>query len=139
MEQNSLGSIIKEERKRKGLTQKQLGQMIGLKSARVSKIENGAPITPDVASFILGKLGSKLKISVVDEQKYNADKSRFLISAISNFSSKSNMDASRSYLYLLTFKGLDFLQEYEDIEQTLSDDEIYDDLIKVCRNNGGAI
>lgn len=32
MEQNSLGRIIKEERKRKGLTQKQLGQMIGLKS-----------------------------------------------------------------------------------------------------------
>jgi len=74
---------------------------------------------------------------VVDEQKYNADKSRFLISAISNFSRKSNMDASRSYLYLLTFKVLDFLQEYGDIEQTLSNDEINDDLIKVCRNNEG--
>ena len=74
---------------------------------------------------------------MVDEQKYNADKSRFLISAISNFSRKSNMDASRSYLYLLTFKVLDFLQEYGDIEQTLSNDEINDDLIKVCRNNEG--
>jgi len=47
------------------------------------------------------------------------------------------MDASRSYLYLLTFKVLDFLQEYGDIEQTLSNDEINDDLIKVCRNNEG--
>jgi len=139
MEKNSLGRLIKEERKRKGLTQKQLGQMIGLKSARVCKIENGAPITPDVASFILGKMGSKLKISVVDEQKYHSDKSRFLISSISNFSRKSNMDARKSYWYLLTFKGLDFLKEHGDIEQTLSNDEINDDLIKVCRNNGGTL
>ena len=40
--------IIREERKKKGLTQAQLGRLIGLKESRVSKIEHGAPITPEV-------------------------------------------------------------------------------------------
>ena len=53
MENKSLGMIIREERKKKGLTQAQLGRLIGLKESRVSKIEHGAPITPEVASFIL--------------------------------------------------------------------------------------
>ena len=59
MENKSLGMIIREERKKKGLTQAQLGKLIGLKESRVSKIEHGAPITPEVASFILGKMGGK--------------------------------------------------------------------------------
>ncbi len=54
MENKSLGMIIREERKKKGLTQAQLEKLIGLKGSRVSKIEHGAPITPEVASFILG-------------------------------------------------------------------------------------
>ena len=62
MENKSLGMIIREERKKKGLTQAQLGRLIGLKESRVSKIEHGAPITPEVASFILGKMGSALQI-----------------------------------------------------------------------------
>ena len=57
MENKSLGMMIREERMRKGLTQTQLGKLIGLKGSRVSKIEHVAPITPEVASFILGKMG----------------------------------------------------------------------------------
>lgn len=39
MENKSLGMIIREERKKKGLTQAQLGKLIGLKESRVSKID----------------------------------------------------------------------------------------------------
>lgn len=35
MENKSLGMIIREERKKKGLTQAQLGKLIGLKESRV--------------------------------------------------------------------------------------------------------
>ena len=65
MENKSLGMIIREERKKKGLTQAQLGKLIGLKESRVSKIEHGAPITPEVASFILGKLGSHCRFMLL--------------------------------------------------------------------------
>ena len=37
MDNKSLGMMIREEHKRKGLTQSQLGKLIGLKESRVSK------------------------------------------------------------------------------------------------------
>lgn len=85
MENKNLGMIIREERKKKGLTQAQLGKLIGLKESRVSKIEHGAPITPEVASFILGKLGSALQIHVVDKVGFNQEESEFVVSVINNF------------------------------------------------------
>ncbi len=39
MKNKSLGMMIREERLKKGLTQAQLGKLIGLKESRVSKIE----------------------------------------------------------------------------------------------------
>lgn len=85
MENKSLGMMIREERLKKGLTQAQLGKLIGLKESRVSKIEHGAPITPEVASFILGKMGSTLQIKVADDNSYDSDMGEFVISVINNF------------------------------------------------------
>lgn len=39
MKNKSLGMMIREERLKKGLTQAQLGKLIGLKESRMSKIE----------------------------------------------------------------------------------------------------
>ena len=139
MENKSLGMIIREERKKKGLTQSQLGKLIGLKESRVSKIEHGAPITPEVASFILGKMGSALQISVVDDNNYNQDTSDFTMSVIKNFADEKKISLSQSYNYSLIFKGMYFLQRYQDIEKTLSNSEIVNDVARVCANNGGRL
>ena len=40
-----LGAIIRRERRRKGLTQAQLGAKIGLRQATISKLEAGEPAT----------------------------------------------------------------------------------------------
>ncbi len=133
----SLGSLIREERIKRGLTQAQLGKSIGLKSSRVSKIEHGAPITPEVASFILGKMGSTLQIKVVGQEEYNPDEMTFIMSAVYHFAEKNHMPIDKAYNYLHTFKGIDFLQQFADIEQTLGNDEIVNDLLRVCANNGG--
>ena len=138
-ENKSLGSLIREERIKKGLTQAQLGRMIGLKDSRVSKIEKGAPITPEVASFILGKMGSRLQIKVVGTEDYNPGLMAFLMSATYNFSLQKSIPLNRAFQYLQTFKGLEFLQQYYDIEQTLGNDEIMNDLTRVCANNGGLL
>ena len=90
MENKSLGMIIREERKKKCLTQAQLGRLIGLKESRVSKIEHGAPITPEVASFILGKMGSALQINVVDKSGFNSEESDFVVSVITTFFEKKD-------------------------------------------------
>lgn len=139
MENKSLGMIIHEERKKKGLTQAQLGKLIGLKESRVSKIEHGAPITPEVASFILGKMGSKLQISVVDDDKFNPEMSNFVVSVIMNFANEKKIPLRSAYRYIVMFKGMDFLKQYQDIEKTLSNQEIVNDVSRVCANNGGGL
>ena len=139
MENKSLGMIIREERKKKGLTQSQLGRLIGLKESRVSKIEHGAPITPEVASFILGKMGSALQINVVDESGFNSEESDFVVSVINNFADEKKVPLTQAYSYIVTFKGMDFLRQYQDIEKTLSNQEIVNDVSRVCANNGGRL
>ena len=139
MENKSLGMIIREERKKKGLTQARLGKLIGLKESRVSKIEHGAPITPEVASFILGKMGSALQINVVDKSGFNSEESDFVVSVINNFADEKKVPLTQAYSYIVTFKGMDFLRQYQDIEKTLSNYEIVNDVSRVCANNGGRL
>ena len=131
--------IIREERKKKGLTQAQLGKLIGLKESRVSKIEHGAPITPEVASFILGKMGSALQINVVDNNSYDPELGDFVVSVIANFADEKKISLSQAYTYIVTFKGMDFLRQHQDIEKTLSNHEIVNDVSRVCANNGGRL
>ena len=140
MEDNkSLGLLIREERNRKKITQAQLGKMIGLKESRISKIEHGAPITPEVASFILSKMGSKLEVKVVGEKKYDPNVIALMMPAIYQFAKEKGLTLDKAYRYLYLFKGLDFLQKHYEIEQMLNSDEITQDLTKVCSNHGGLL
>lgn len=134
----TLGTYIRLERKKAGLTQAELGKMIGLGEARVSKIENGAPITPEVAQYILGKMGSELQLKVVSPR--NDDKSTsFVMSAIYHFSKIKGISLGRAFRYLKTFKGLDYLNRYIEIERTLSYEDVATNLSAVCSRNGGAL
>ena len=139
MENKSLGAIIKEERQKRNITQAELGRRIGLKAARVSKIESGAPITPEVASFILGKMGSQLQISVVGADQYDEKLSDFVLMSILSFADSKQISYEAAFKYLTMFKGISFLTEQHDIEQTLGFDEIVSDLSRVCSNHGGAL
>ena len=134
----TLGDHIRLERKRVGLNQAELGRIIGLGEARVSKIENGAPITPEVASYILGKMGSEVQIKVVNRDS-DAKTATFLMSVVYNFSKNKGISLSRAFRYLNTFKGLDYLNRYVDIERTLSYDDITGNLTNICAKNGGAL
>ncbi|MDE5883165.1 MAG: DUF3791 domain-containing protein [Muribaculaceae bacterium] len=135
----TLGTYIRMERKRVGLTQAQLGKLIGLKESRVSKIENGAPITPEVASFILSKMGSELQLKVVSPNGGDKATNGFLMSVIYHYSKLKNLSLDRAFRYLKTFKGLEYLVKYKDIEQTLAYEDIVINLSKVCANNGGTL
>ena len=137
--ETTLGTCIKMERKRSGLTQAKLGKLIGLSESRVSKIENGAPITPEVASFILGKMGSSLQFNVVHSIDNDRDSIGYLMSSVYHHSTIKKVPLSRSFTYLKNLKGLEYLIKYREIEQTLSYDEIVSDVSKVCANSGGTL
>lgn len=136
--ETTLGTLIRMERKKAKLTQVQLGKLIGLGESRISKIENGAPITPEVADYILGKMGSELQLKVV--RKNNDENfTSFITSVLYHFSKMKGISLDRSFRYLKTFKGFDYLSQFIEIERTLSFEEITANLTLVCARNGGAL
>lgn len=136
--ETTLGTLIRLERKKAGMTQAQLGRLIGLGEARISKIENGAPITPEVADYILGKMGSELQLKVIRKID-DTNSASFITAVLYHFSKIKGISLSRAFRYLKTFKGFDYLSQFMDIERTLSYEEITYNLSIVCARNGGVL
>lgn len=61
----------------------------------------------------------------------------FIVVCISEFANRYEMHMKDAYLYLSKYKGIDFLQEFYDVEHTLSFEDTIDDLTAICRKNGG--
>lgn len=66
-----LGYAIKQARKERGLTQKQLGEMVGVKKAQISKIENS---TTDARFSTIMKVFEALGASVKFKVELNNKK-----------------------------------------------------------------
>ena len=84
-------------------------------------------------------MGSALQINVVDKSGFNSEESDFVVSVINNFADEKKVPLTQAYSYIVTFKGMDFLRQYQDIEKTLSNYEIVNDVSRVCANNGGRL
>ena len=61
------------------------------------------------------------------------------IMCISAFAQSKNISEKESFNYLEEHKGIDFLEEFYDVEHCLSLDDAVIDLTRVCKNNGGNI
>ena len=72
--------------------------------------------------FIMSELKKKISYTVV---------------CVNEFANKFNMSSKDAFFYLYKHKGIDFIKEHYEIEHTLSIEDALEDLIKVCRNNGG--
>ncbi|MBO6258771.1 MAG: DUF3791 domain-containing protein [Succinivibrio sp.] len=64
-------------------------------------------------------------------------KINYTVVCINEFAKRFSISSKAAFLYLYKYRGLEFLKEHYDIEHTLSIDDAIDDLIIVCRNNGG--
>ncbi len=65
-----LGNMIKKARKEKKLTQEQLGKLVGVQKAQISKIENN---TKDVRLSTIIKVFNALKAKVNMSVKFDAN------------------------------------------------------------------
>lgn len=63
----------------------------------------------------------------------------YIVVCISEFARRYEMHVRDAYIYLSRNKGIEFLKEIYDVEHTLSFDDVLDDLIAVCRKNGGTV
>ncbi len=63
----------------------------------------------------------------------------YIVVCVSEFAARYGIKMQEAYQYLRQYKGIDYLDEFYDVEHTLSFDDAVDDLTTVCRKNGGEI
>lgn len=64
---------------------------------------------------------------------------RYTVACISEFANSKSLSKQQAFLYLYNHKALDFLNEFYDVEHTLSFNEVLSDMTAVCQQNGGNI
>ena len=63
----------------------------------------------------------------------------YIVVCVSEFANRHGLAQDKAYQYLRQYKGIQFLQEFYDVEHTLSFDEAVDDLTAICRKNRGML
>lgn len=63
----------------------------------------------------------------------------YIVVCISEFASKYNIHMKDAYRYLSSYKGIEFLKQFYDVEHTLSFEDAVEDAAAICRKNGGGI
>ncbi|MEO5912106.1 MAG: helix-turn-helix transcriptional regulator [Pelobium sp.] len=65
LQMNLLGKAIKQTRKERNLTQEELGKLIGVQKAQISRLENnGSNVTMDTLMRVFSALKAKVKLHV---------------------------------------------------------------------------
>lgn len=63
----------------------------------------------------------------------------YINACIRAFAKRFHLPVKNVFLYLYRFEGMKFLDEFYDIEHLQSIDDAVDDLILVCKRNGGEL
>lgn len=134
-----IGELLHIQRKNKGLTQDEVGSMIGVQKAMVSKVENGLCVNFNTIGRIAEALEVEPMVELKSVRKPDKNIIDYVMTAIIEFARRYGLTIREASNYLNRFKGIDFLTEFYDVEHTLSFADCVDDLTVVCRNNGGEL
>lgn len=63
----------------------------------------------------------------------------YTVACVSEFAKKYGISPKEAFQFLYEYKAIEFLKEHYDIEHTLSFDDAVEDMMVVCRNNGGEL
>ena len=135
---DNIGGLIRSERTRRGMTQEELGERVGVGKAQISKIESGRGLTIRTVTKVLDALGLS---AVVLQAMVPVDRRviGYIVANISEFARTHGMTVREAGNYLNRYKGLDFLAEHYEAEHLLSLSDSVQDLTRVCYNNGGGV
>jgi len=67
------------------------------------------------------------------------DKLAYIIAIVSEFASAYSLNTQQAYRYLDRFKGIDFVDKFNNVEHTQTFEDVIEDLAVLCRKNGGAL
>ena len=63
----------------------------------------------------------------------------YTVACIHEFARRKRISQKDAFFYLHRYKGISFLNEFYDVEHTLSLDDAMEDLEAICRQNGGRL
>lgn len=63
----------------------------------------------------------------------------YTVTCVSEFAKRYGISPKEVFQFLYEYKAIEFLKEHYDIEHTLSFDDAVEDMMIVCRNNGGEL
>lgn len=63
----------------------------------------------------------------------------YAVACVSEFAGRYGLSKQVAFQYLYKYKAIEFLKENYEIEHTLSLDDALDDMLIICRNNGGTL
>ena len=67
------------------------------------------------------------------------DKIDYMIALIAEFANTYGLSSKQAYEYLQRYEGLNFVDDYYDVEHTLSFDDAVNDLTIYCKRMGGRL
>lgn len=136
---DNIGTMIRDERLRRTMTQNKLGELVGVGKAQISKIENGKGLTIKTVTKVLAAMGLSASVSIKSKQPIDRRIIGYVIAAINEFATAHGMTPAEACRYLIRFKGIDFLEEHYEAEHQLSFADCVQDLTRLCINNGGGV
>jgi len=69
--------------------------------------------------------------------KETKQKIYYFVMILNLISKKYDISIGETYKYLNKYKGMEFLQEFYDVEHTLNTEDVLDDVLAICAKNGG--
>jgi len=134
------GAQVRDYRRYHGLSQTDLGGLVGMGKAQVCKIEKNG--NPTVAT--LGKMFNALdgEVYMTVEPKLSVNEKDFVstfVLCVHRFAVAHGLNDRQAWGYLDRYNGLDFFMHNAEIQLSLSMEELLEDLLLVTRKNGGSI
>ena len=136
---DNIGGLIRSERTRRGMTQEELGERVGVGKAQISKIESGRGLTIRTVTKVLDALGLSASVRLQAMVPVDRRVIGYIVANIGEFARTHGMTVREAGNYLNRYKGLDFLAEHYEAEHLLSLSDSVQDLTRVCYNNGGGM
>ena len=136
---DEIGQLFQKRRKGLGLTQEQVGKLVGVTKSEISKIENGRGITFSTINKLSEALGVSAEVDLRPVPSMSTDVVHYIVMSLGLFARKYNLTRKEACNYLSRFKGLEFSIGNYEAEHQLSLQECVDDMVAICQRNGGEI
>lgn len=70
---------------------------------------------------------------------HSFSKSDYTVTCVSEFAARHGMTQKEAFQFLYKYGAIAFVKENYEIEHTLSYDDVMDDMLTICQQNGGTL